>query len=163
MRYILIRKHNSRGFTLSETLAAMLILALVIVITGGGVIVVKDAYQKITLRANAQVLMSTVITKVSDEFRYAEDIDGQTFVSGNSGYKMSFTNDNTKGIMTTYYSGDGSKVESTSLLSDKTMTDGLVTSISDYTYSNDFFKATIAVKKAGFSISQNIVVKPLNQ
>lgn len=170
MKYLFEKKMNKKGFTLSETLASVLILILVVTIIGGGIVVVKNAYQRITLKANAQVLMSTAITKVSDELKFAENIEGTdtpTFVSGNNSYKMSFVNgDGTAdnlGIMEAYATGDST--QNIQLLSTKTMTDGLVPSIT-YNYSSDdkLFTATIEVKKDGTTVSkQTITVRPLNE
>ena len=171
---MLNRLKNKKGFTLSETMAALLILSLVIVLTGGGVIVVKNAYQRITLKANAQVLMSTTITKVNDEFKYAKDVTTTvdpadssktytTFVSGNSNLKTAFKNDTSKGIELYYIYGDN--VKTTQLLSNKTMTDGMIPSITyDYSTSDKLFTATITIKKGDSTIStQELKVRPIEE
>ena len=58
--------NNSKAFTLSELLAVILILSLIMTTLAGGLTVVRTAYEKITLKAEAATLMSTVITKVTD-------------------------------------------------------------------------------------------------
>lgn len=162
---MLNRLKNSKGFTLSETMASVLILILVITIIGGGVVVVKNAYQRITLKANAQTLMSTTITKVTDEFEFAENItegtDNPYFVSGNSKFKIAFKNGTgNEGVLQSYKYGDNTKT--TPLLSSKTMTDGLVPTIT-YSYNKDLFTATVTVSKDGDPVStQTFSVKPIN-
>ena len=63
--------NNSKAFTLSELLAVVLILSLIMTTLAGGLTVVRTAYEKITLKAESATLMSTVITKVTDELRFA--------------------------------------------------------------------------------------------
>ena len=62
------RKHRRRaGFTLAETLLAVLILLLVSTIVATGVPVAKNAYEKVVLGANAQVLLSTTASALRNE------------------------------------------------------------------------------------------------
>lgn len=165
---------NKKGFTLSETMMSVLILGLVIAITGGGIAVVKNAYQRITLKSHAQALMSTSITKVSEDLRFAEDIDtdgtdaagtvdSPQFTSGETGYRIRFTNDSDKGIMRTYIYG--TSIGSERLLTDKTMTDGLVPSMTcTYDTSAKVFKVKITVSKNDKTISeQEVSIRPLNE
>ncbi len=174
MRYVSKAKLNKKGFTISETLVSLLILALVITLTGGGIVVVKNAYERVTMRANAQTLLSTTMTKVGNELRYAEDIDTSSadadgkvdtpaFTNGKTNLKMIFANDSSKGIVERY--NYGTKHQDMQILSDKTMTDGLVSSIK-YTYDKNkkLFSATITVSKnSGMVYEQTIKVRPLNE
>ena len=57
------RMKNKEGFSISEMLMVVMILSLIIVILGSGVMEVKNAYERITLKAEAQTLLSTTITK----------------------------------------------------------------------------------------------------
>lgn len=163
-------KLNKKGFTISETMVSIMILSLVVAIIGGGIIVVKNSYERITLKANAQVLISTTISKVNQEFRFAEDIETNgnsvytetPYFVGTDGYRMSFVNKSDKGIMVHYSYGDES--QESSLLTDKTMTDGLIPSIV-YRYSKDdnLFSYTVIVKQNDKTIEQQeIKVRPLN-
>jgi len=168
------KKLNNKGFTLSETMMSLLILGLVIVITGGGIVVVKNSYQRITMKSHAQTLMSTSITKVSEDLRFAEDIDTDSadaagsvespqFTNSETGYRTRFTNDIDKGIMRTYIYGTNSRSER--LLTDKTMTDGLIPSIS-YSYDTNagVFKVTVTVSRNDKTISeQEVSIRPLNE
>ena len=70
------RKLNSRGgFTLAETLLAVLILLMVSVIVATGVPVAKNAYEKVVVAANAQVLLSTAVNTLRDELGTAWDVE----------------------------------------------------------------------------------------
>lgn len=164
-----VRMKNKKGFSISELLMVVMILSLIIVILGSGVMVVKNAYEKITLKAEAQTLLSTTITKVSDEFRFAKYIDGDNpdlvkFTSGNLGYEIWFENSDgstaMKGILVCTNAGT-----SVQLLTDKTMTDRLTPSIT-YKYDADknLFTATvtIATKEKKRILEQEIKVKPIN-
>lgn len=72
----MMRKLKSdQGFTLVEMVLALFILSLIVTVIGGGVTVVKSAYEKITLQAEAQVLVSTLVTAINDELRQAEHIE----------------------------------------------------------------------------------------
>ena len=77
---------GSGGFTLAETLLAVLILLLVSTIVATGMPAAKNAYEKIVVAANAQVLLSTTATALRDELGTAWDvnIDDSTTVSYNS-------------------------------------------------------------------------------
>ena len=68
-------KLNSRfGFSLVELLTAMLILSMVTVVVAGGIPVAKNAYEKITLTANAQVLLSTAVNALRNELGTASGV-----------------------------------------------------------------------------------------
>ena len=69
------QKLKSRaGFTLAETLLAVMILLLVSVIVARGVPVAKNVYEKVTLGANAQVLLSTTVAALRDELGIAGNV-----------------------------------------------------------------------------------------
>lgn len=65
---------NNKGFTLAETLLAVLILLLVSTIVATGMPAAKNAYEKIIVAANAQVLLSTSATALRDELGTAWDV-----------------------------------------------------------------------------------------
>ena len=66
---------TKKGFSLTELLVAILILAMVSAVVAGGIPVAKDAYEKITLSANAQVMLSTAISALRNELCTAEDVN----------------------------------------------------------------------------------------
>ena len=63
------------GFTLAETLLAVLILLLVSGIVVTGLPVVRNVYEKVVLGANAQVMLSTAITALKSELGTAWDVE----------------------------------------------------------------------------------------
>ncbi len=69
------RKIKSRsGFSLAETLVAIIILLLVSAIVAEGIPVAKNAYEKVVYAANAKVMLSTAITALRNEFATAQRI-----------------------------------------------------------------------------------------
>lgn len=70
------RKIRARsGFTLAETLLAVLIMLLVSVIVATGMPAVTNAYNKVVLGANAKVMLSTAITALHDEIGTAWQVN----------------------------------------------------------------------------------------
>ena len=67
-------KKNNKGFSLTELLVAVLILSMVSAVVAGGIPVAKDAYEKITVSANAQVMLSTTISALRNELCTASDL-----------------------------------------------------------------------------------------
>lgn len=56
-----------RGFTLAETLLAVLILLLSSAIVAAGIPAAKSAYEKVVLASNAEVLLSTAMSSLRNE------------------------------------------------------------------------------------------------
>jgi len=70
------RKLKSRkGFTLAETLMAMLILLLMSALVAGGIPVAARVYTKAVDAANAQVLLSTTVTELRYTLCGAHDFE----------------------------------------------------------------------------------------
>lgn len=102
------RKLNSkRGFSLAETLMAILILLMVSTIVATGMPAARDAYQKVVLTANAQTLLSTAVNALRDEIGTAWDVRKEiiegvtslTYMSSDTGARsrLYVTNDATFG------------------------------------------------------------------
>lgn len=72
-----MKKRSSAGFTLAETLMAILILMMVSVIVANGVPAARNAYDKVVVGANAKVLLSTTISALRDELSTALPPPGQ--------------------------------------------------------------------------------------
>ena len=64
---------DAHGFTLAETLLAVLILLMVSGIVAAGIPVAKKAYEKVVLAADAQLLLSTTVAELRDEIGTAWD------------------------------------------------------------------------------------------
>ncbi len=93
MRSILKKlKKGKAGFSLAETLIAILILLMVSAIVAGAMPAAASAYQKTVDAANAQILLSTAMTVLRDELATATDISVVNttkieYKSGNTGNK----------------------------------------------------------------------------
>ena len=105
MRAILKKRKRSRaGFSLAETLIAILILLMVSAIVAGAIPAASNVYAKTVDAANAQVLLSTAITVLRDELGTAVSVkpDGTTaitYMNGNDGYRKIASIADPKGIM----------------------------------------------------------------
>lgn len=65
---------SKSGFTLAETLLAVLILLLVSVIVANGIPVARNVYNNVIVGANAQMLLSTAVTALRNELGMAQEI-----------------------------------------------------------------------------------------
>ena len=74
-RRIRQKLNEMAGFTLAETLLAVLILLLVSSIVAAGIPAAKNAYEKVVLGANAQLLLSTTVSELRDELGTAWDVE----------------------------------------------------------------------------------------
>jgi len=130
-----MRRRNA-GFTLSELLASLLILAMVTMVIASGVTVVKRSYDTITRRAEADVLLSTCVTSLEDEFRYATNIrtSNGVITYDSLAQKLSdvhIDTDTDNGIRLV----SGVTGASAALVSDKLATRGLSVSVTDLSLS----------------------------
>lgn len=70
------RKLNSKaGFTLAETMIAVLILLMVSAIMAGGIPVAKNAYERVVRESNGELLMSTTISTLRNELGMADNVE----------------------------------------------------------------------------------------
>ncbi len=70
------RKRNNAGFSLAETLMAVLILLMVSAIVASGMPMAREAYEKAVDAANAQTLLSTTISMLRSELSEAQNFRG---------------------------------------------------------------------------------------
>ena len=83
--------NRKTGFSLTELLAAVLILGMVSSVVAGGIPVARDAYNKVTVSANAQVLMSTTISALRSQLGVGKidsvGVDGKSikYLNGKNG------------------------------------------------------------------------------
>ena len=75
MEKIRRKLHTENGFTLAETLLAVLILLMVSTIVATGIPVARNAYEKVVLASNAEVLLSTTISTLRNELGTSTDVD----------------------------------------------------------------------------------------
>ncbi len=137
--------HNKRGFTLAETLLAVLILLLVATVVATGIPVAKNAYEKVILASNAEVLLSTTMSTLRNELDTASDItipDGSRVGNITTGNTIRYFN-SSRGTYSEIYVNDESsiKIKRVSagsspdpLVSSKTATQGLYVSSSTVKY-----------------------------
>jgi len=98
------RKLRARGgFTLAETLLAVLIMLLVSVIVATGMPAVSNAYNKVVLGANAKVMLSTAITALHDEIGTAWEVTAPdnkslTYFNADKGAQSTISLDSGKAI-----------------------------------------------------------------
>lgn len=65
---------SKKAFTLSETLVAMLIMLMVSSVLVTGIPAAKNAYEKVFVKSNAEMLMSTTIYELRNQMSGARDI-----------------------------------------------------------------------------------------
>lgn len=161
------------GFSLSEMMLAVLIIALTMGFIGGGITVVKDAYLRITLRAEAQTLLSTAVSAISVELRNADEIQEQISESGEStywtfynvqrGYRIYFENMQVNMQDNIYIRIVGDSSSFIPLLTNQTKTNGLVPKIEELKYENQVFTYVIRIYyKDEIYAEQTINVRPMN-
>lgn len=68
------RLKRKDGFSIGELLVATLIMLMVSSVVAGGIPVARDAYIKVTVGANSQVLLSTAITALRNELGTASEV-----------------------------------------------------------------------------------------
>ncbi len=69
------KQRNKAGFSLAETLMAVLILLLASAIVAAGMPMAREAYEKAVDAANAQTLLSTTVTMLRAELCEAADAE----------------------------------------------------------------------------------------
>lgn len=67
--------HNTNGFTLSETLMTVVLIGLVTMAMAGGIVAAKNVYQRISLRADAQTLLATTVSAVTEDLSSVSSCD----------------------------------------------------------------------------------------
>ncbi|MDD3277257.1 MAG: prepilin-type N-terminal cleavage/methylation domain-containing protein [Lachnospiraceae bacterium] len=168
------RIRSQSGFSLSELLVTVLVMLLATSIVAGGVVAVRNAYINITLKADAQTLLSTTISALEDDLRYASNIEEYqypdkkkywAFDSADRGYHMYLKNDSdTEGILVCNTQG----TPAIPLVTDKTITSGLIVKLDkelSYNTTQKLFTVTITVlnsDKTKQLAKQEIQIKPVN-
>ena len=155
----------SPGFSLAETLVALLIVLMVSSILVAGLPAAFQAYSKVVDGANAQVLLSTGATRIRDELGFATNVylrsdSTSTTVQGYSqnGFYKQMTNKADSGIIINMKPSMDSTVSPSEvyLIPPKASTDSLVLSFRTISYdeTNDIFTvAGLEVKKGGNTLA----------
>lgn len=149
-----IKMKSKRGFTLAETLLAVLILLMVSAIVASGIPAAKNAYEKVVLASNAEVLLSTTITTLRNELGTAQDVKKPDAKSGETANTVITYYNPTRGassklyvasdgdndkeeiMFQRYFSADGliKKYDAAPLVSSKTATQDLYVTYTSVTY-----------------------------
>lgn len=133
-----------KGFTLAETLIAIVLLLLATGIVTVGIPMAIEAYKKVTQAANAQALLSTTMTELRDKIAFSEDVKVDssnltvTFTGENGrSYKISNQNtDSIKGIYMEDVTVGATKTDSRLLVSDEAASKELYAKYDSITYSS---------------------------
>lgn len=112
MKAILKKNRSSEGFSLAETLVALIIILLVSSVVAAGMPAATQSYLKVRESANAQVYLSTVLTELRNEFTTAREIKpvegGLQYINPITGESTIIFNSETGNFdLTTYKDLDG--------------------------------------------------------
>lgn len=173
---------SQKGMTLTELLAAIVILGMIGTVLGGGVMMVKNTYQRTQEQANAEQALAVAAQLMTDEFanalevknsagsEEAEQVVTPLFRSGNSHLWMRFSATDFSGTGIEKWYGDymyNQADKKVPLLTTATISDQYYIAMDGYTYSEEtacFTVENLAIyKKKGTSgTSRKAVVKPIN-
>ena len=101
---------NKSGFTLAETLLAVLILLLVSTIVATGMPAAKNAYNKVIVAANAQVALSTAATALRDELGTAWNVKIEDVAGKERGLFVTYSSSDTGAISKIYLNTGDNKI-----------------------------------------------------
>lgn len=168
MEKIRRKLHTGNGFTLAETLLAVLILLMVSAIVAAGIPAARNAYEKVVLASNTEVLLSTTISTLRNELGTAMDVDitdGTVVNKVKSGKEITYYNSargsssrifmidgGTDIQFQRYYSSEGlsQNSDTENLISDETATNNLHVTFDTVSYDQETGIITfsnLAVKK----------------
>ena len=173
------------GFTLAETLMAVLILLMVTSVVAAGLPAAVSAYQKVVDRANAQIQLSTTVSRLREELGsalwYKETDEAICYSNGNyaeRGYVSSLPKtitdgeDAEKGIAISFANVQGASLGFSEPLLSRLGTTAqekrLYTIYSGLEYSDGIFTVSdLQVKKQGSDVIQaelsELVIRPVRE
>ena len=98
--------HSEEGFTLSETLMTVVLIGLITMAMAGGIVAAKNVYQRISLRADAQTLLATTVSAVTEDLSSVSSCDALQS-SGSSQTEVTLIQSGTPtGSNAFFYAGD---------------------------------------------------------
>lgn len=156
MKAVWKKTRKNAGFSLGETLIAILILLMVSAIVAGAIPTASHVYAKTVDAANAQVLLSTTMTVLRDELGTATDVEktDSTTLTYNKGSRSIAYTEDPAGIWLRYKRKDaeGNDVtESLLLVSQKAATKDMVVSYTGVTVDEETITFSgLQVTKAGY-------------
>ena len=150
------RKLKSKvGFTLTELLLATLILLMVSSVVAAGVPTAANAYFKVIDAANAQILLSTTVTRLKSEFSLASYISGGgiSIVYNANGIQKTISRNNEKGIMVQVEDGEAQQLVPKAI-SNSLRSKNMVSSYGGITYANGIFTVSgLVITKDGKTLA----------
>ena len=170
--------NNNHGFSLTELLATIAIMSIILGVVAGGAAALIKVYKNIRLRADAQSLLSTTVMAVSEGMYTATDVktseDGTVtgFTSEKLGdiYYSIGSETNTETTKTVYYIKVSSKEDGTdgkNIVANKTQTLDLSVAFKDadgndtspkYNADTHVFTYTITVSDESVKETQEVQV-----
>lgn len=168
IRKISQKLHQKSGFSLSELLVTALLMGLVTTAVAGASSAVLRVYRDVTLRADAQTLLSTADSAMKRDLYTASDPikkeNGEiSFTCEDVGEQVTYFNDeDQKKILRTTDSGNKQP-----LVADPTRTQDLSLTLDNFTAEQDsnsrvwVFHYTLTVSKENFSETQNFTVRSM--
>ena len=118
LKNLISGRRGRRGFTIAETLVAVLILLMVSSVVAAGIPAAKSAFEKVVVGANAEILLSTTVASLRDQLAAADRVmveeDGKTlnYYSNDSGiHARIFPDEEAGAIMIQEYIGYGGGAE----------------------------------------------------
>lgn len=98
--------HNTNGFTLSETLMTVVLIGLITMAMAGGIVAARNVYQRISLRADAQTLLATTVSAITEDLSSVTSCDALQS-SGSSQQEVTLIQSGTPtGSNDFFYAGD---------------------------------------------------------
>ena len=168
IRKISQKLHQETGFSLSELLVTALLMGLVTTAVAGASSAVLRVYRDVTLRADAQTLLSTADSAMKRDLYTAagpikQENDEISFACEDVGEQVTYSNDeDQKKILRTTDSGNRQP-----LVADPTRTQDLSLTLDNFTAEQDsnsrvwVFHYTLTVSKENFSETQNFTVRSM--
>lgn len=173
---------SQNGMTLTELLAAIVILGMIGTVLGGGVMMVKNVYQRTQEQADAEQALSLTAQLMTDEFANALEVKNSAGTSatgelvtpllrsGNSHLWLHFSATDWSGTGIEKWYGDytyDDAYNKISLLTQAAISDEYYTAFDGYTYSEEtacFTVQNLAIyrKKDTMGTFRKAVVKPIN-
>ncbi len=93
------------GFTLAETLLAILIMLMAAALMTTGIPAAKNAYEKVVLASNAELLLSTTMTELRNELSLAREVEASAGAPGEGESGICYR-DNTNGLQSRIFLGE---------------------------------------------------------
>lgn len=169
IRKISQKLHQKSGFSFSELLVTALLMGLVTTAVAGASSAVLRVYRDVTLRADAQTLLSTADSAMKRDLYTAagpvKQADGGiSFTCEDVGEQVTYSNDKDQDQEKILRTTDGT---SQPLVADPTRTQGLSLTLNTITAEKDpstgglVFHYTLTVSKDSFSETQNFTVRSM--